>query len=162
MIGATIEYAKLKERALMIYVLTDGAVAAGGNPTNTGLNANNQAASGVALPNGAVYGHRSDSGERGASFMLYYDPAGSTYNEAGQSRMRAHQVGAFNNDGAVDTTAAITGASVENLAAAVALNYLSLMGVKDDKLAAEIQRVTGGNPFGQDLENYLVIPKKDA
>jgi hypothetical protein len=123
----------------MIYVATDGGVSS--NPSGD--------------VNG-IFPFSNDSGERSAAFALLYNPAAE-----GRPAMLKNQVGAFQQNGAVDTTVNKASTSVENLTRAVVANYLAVHGRQ-----GELSDVIGAanNPFSaSELDEYLAfdqsIPK---
>lgn len=134
MIGSALEMAARKNTPLMIYVYTDGGVAAGGGAPDA---------------NGFI-AFASDSGQRGSTYTLVYKPGG----ERPVIRDGRRQIGAFTGAGSVDTTAAKTSTNVEILSKAVAANYLALHGKE-----GELAKVVGDNPFGAELDKYLSFTK---
>lgn len=137
LIGRVLELAALKQKDILIYVFTDGGVAANGM-TDDSANGRGK------IP------WTGDSSQRSSSFMLLYRHAGKATLKTANKR----QIGAFNDSGAVDTTATLISNSVTNLSKAVVANYLSLSG-QESKLAD----VVGDNPFGSNLNNYLFFNK---
>ncbi len=137
MIGRVLELAALKQKDILIYVFTDGGVAASGM-TDDSANGRGK------IP------WTGDSSQRSSSFMLLYRHAGKATLRTANKR----QIGAFKDNGSVDTTATLTSNSVTNLSKAVVANYLSLTG-QESKLAD----VVGDNPFGSNLNSYLFFNK---
>lgn len=137
LIGKVLELAALKKKNILIYVFTDGGVAANGM-TDDSANGRGK------IP------WTGDSSQRSSSFMLVYRDAGKpTLRIAGK-----RQIGAFKDNGAVDTNATLVSNSVTNLTKALVANYLSLSG-KELKLAD----VVGDNPFGEKINEYLFFNK---
>lgn len=137
MIGKVLELAALKKKDILIYVYTDGGVAAGGTIDNS------------AAGRGKIV-WTGDSSQRSSSFMLLYRNAGKATLRTANKR----QIGSFKDNGSVDTTATLTSNSVTNLSKALVANYLSLNG-KESMLAD----VVGDNPFGSNLNNFLFFNK---
>lgn len=133
MIGRVMELASLKQKDILIYVFTDGGVSASGaTDDSTGGRGK--------IP------WTGDSSQRSSSFMLLYRHAGKATLRTADKR----QIGAFKDNGAVDTNATMVSNSVTNLSKAVVANYLSLSG-QESKLAD----VVGDNPFGSSMNSYL-------
>lgn len=137
LIGKVLELAALKQKDILIYVYTDGGVAASGM-TDDSANGRGK------IP------WVGDSSQRSSSFMLLYRNAGKATLRTADKR----QIGAFKDNGAVDTTATLVSNSVTNLSKAVVANYLSLSGQE-----AKLADVVGDNPFGSNLKDYLFFNK---
>ena len=137
LIGKVMELAALKQKDIIIYVFTDGGVAASGAVDDS---ANGRGK----IP------WVGDSSQRSSSFMLLYRNAGKATLRTDNKR----QIGAFKDNGAVDTTATLVSNSVTNLSKAVVANYLSLSGQE-----AKLADVVGDNPFGSNLKDYLFFNK---
>lgn len=137
MIGKVLELAALKKKDILIYVYTDGGV------YSSGAIDNSAAGRGKIVWTG-------DSSQRSSSFMLLYRNAGKATLRTANKR----QIGSFKDNGSVDTTATLISNSVTNLSKALVANYLSLNG-KESTLAD----VVGDNPFGSNLNNYLIFNK---
>ena len=129
-IGRALELAALKKKPLMIYVFTDGGVSAGGGGNG-------------------ILAFSADSGVRSAAFSLIYNPAGKP-----EVRNTGRQIGAYTDAGGVDSTAMLTSNNIETLGKAVVANYLALHGKEGD-----LAKAVGDDPFGADLEKYLVYSK---
>ncbi len=112
-IGASLEYAAQLGKPLMVYVFSDGAVAADtGNPEDDG--------------NGTTkFRWRSDNSQTAASFILVYSPNGPPVLRNGDA---SQQLGYFRSDGNVETASSPFANSVTQLAELVVLNYLGLHG----------------------------------
>ncbi len=114
-IGASLEYARLRNQPLMIYLFSDGAVVADrNNPEDDG--------------NGTTkFRWRSDNSQRAASVIFVYSPAIAS---AGLMRNgnASQQMGMVRNDGTIDTGSTPFANSVTTLAEWVVLNYLALHG----------------------------------
>lgn len=136
-IARVMELAALKQKNILIYVITDGGVSA------TMLTDDSAAGRGKNRWGG-------DSAQRSSSFMLLYRHAGKASLRVTGKR----QVGAFKDNGTVDTEKSLISNSVTNLSKAVVANYLALSG-QESKLA----NVVGDNPFGSNLDSYLFFNK---
>lgn len=114
-IGASLEYAAALGKPLMLYVFSDGAVVADrNNPEDDG--------------NGTTkFRWRSDNSQRASSVIFVYSP-----NIASAGLMRngnaSQQMGAFKDDGAIDTNSSPFANSVTTLAEMVVLNFMALHG----------------------------------
>ncbi|MDA9951492.1 hypothetical protein N9D31_02840 [Oligoflexaceae bacterium] len=139
-VGASLELAARKGQDLIVYIYSDGAVSCDANVSDT-------SALGV-----RKFRTRSDSGTRSVAFMLVYGANGRP-----EIRNEGRQVGSFNSSGGVDRAFNLITNSPENLTKAVVANYLALHG-KEDKLKDYI----GTDPFGKDLDKYLVFGKFKA
>ncbi len=133
LIGKVMQLASLKGKDILIYVFTDGGVNASGAVDDS---ANGRGK----IP------WTGDSSARSSSFMLLYRNAARATLRTANKR----QIGAFRDNGSVDTTATLVSNSVTNLAKAVVANYMSLTGTE-----ARLADVVGDNPFGADINNYL-------
>jgi hypothetical protein len=136
-IGAAIQTAAEKNKDLVIYVFTDGAVYSRGTIDNS------VGGRGKGNWNG-------DAGDRSASFML-------VYSSTGKPKLRIpgkRQVGHFNDSGKIDFTASQISDNVENLVKAMVLNYLALHGEE-----GRLDEVVGLNPFGTSTDKYIVFDK---
>ena len=109
MIGAVLEYAARLNTQVMIYVLSDGSVAAGSEIDNS------QDGRGKFVWQG-------DSSSTASTLMLAFDPAGRP-SLAGPD---TNQLGYFRANGSVETAAIRPASNVELIPEAVVLNYLAL------------------------------------
>lgn len=134
LIGRCLELASLKQKNLVIYVITDGSVSA-----REGID-NSAGGRGKLTWTG-------DSGERSSTFMLVYRHQGRA-----QLRNNIRQIGHFRESGGVENAATPSSNSVVNLAKLITANYLALHG-EEAKLAS----IVGDNPFGTNLDRYLVF-----
>jgi hypothetical protein len=136
LIGRVLELARLKNTPVMIYVYTDGSVTARAEVDNSN--------------NGrGKFNWTGDSGQRSSSMMLVYNPVGRATLRTGR-----RQIGHFKESGSVENSAMVTSNSVINLAKAVVGNYMALHGEE-----ANISNVVGDNPFGSNLDQYLLFNK---
>lgn len=136
LMGAIMELAALKQKDVVIYVLTDGGVAAQETVDNSADGAGRFIWTG-------------DSGQRSATFMMVYKKDGKPF-----LRKQNRQIGYYKANGAVEGGATLTSNSVVNTSKAMVANYLALHG-KEGNLEA----VLGDNPFGSNLDRYLVFDK---
>jgi len=103
-IGAALEYARLQNKKLMIYVFSDGSVASDGTVDETGK---------------GIW--KGDNSSTSASLMLVYDPNGMP-----QIANNNSQIGYFRPTGSIETSASVISNNVDQLAEAVVLNYMAL------------------------------------
>ena len=132
-IGASLEYARLQNQPLMIYLFSDGAVVADrDNPEDDG--------------NGTTkFRWRSDNSQRASSAMFVYSPLKSTA-EIIRNGAASQQLGAFKADGTIDTASSPYANSVVSLAELVVLNYLALHGDAGGFAGALGSPILGANP----------------
>ena len=132
-IGASLEYARLQNQPLMIYLFSDGAVVADrNNPEDDG--------------NGTTkFRWRSDNSQRASSAMFVYSPLVATANIL-RNGAASNQLGAFKADGTIDTNSSPYANSVVSLAEVVVLNYLALHGDAGAFGAALGTPTLGANP----------------
>ena len=112
-IGASLEYAARLGKPLMIYGLSDGSVAADTNRPEDDGNGTEK------------FRWRSDNSQTAATFILAYSPAGQPTLRNGAA---SQQLGAFTDDGNVETGATPFANSVTTLSELIVLNYLALHG----------------------------------
>ncbi|MBC7714845.1 MAG: general secretion pathway protein GspF [Rhizobacter sp.] len=137
LIGKVMELAAAKGKDIMIYVYSDGGIASSGaTDDSTGGRGK--------IP------WAGDSSQRSSAFTLLYRNAGKATLRVANKR----QIGAFKDNGTVDTQAMLTSNSVTNLAKALVANYLSLTGDE-----AKLAKVVGDNPFGTNINDYLFFNK---
>lgn len=134
LIGRVIQLAALKQKNVMIYILTDGGVTARAEADNSN-------------DGRGKFNWTGDSGQRSSSVMLVYRHAGRA-----QLRNGKRQVGFFKESGGVENTATPASNSPLNLAKLVTANYLALHGEE-----GSLQTVVGDNPFGMNLDQYLLF-----
>ena len=137
LIGRVMQLASLKQKDILIYVFTDGGVSANGAVDNS-TNGRGK------IP------WVGDSSQRSSSFMLLYRHAG----RATLRNSNKRQLGAYKDNGAVDTTTNLISNSVTNMSKAFVANYLSLSGQE-----SKLEEVVGDNPFGSNINNYLFFNK---
>lgn len=137
LIGAIMELAARKQKDVVVYVLTDGGVAASATTDNS-------------VGGGGKYIWTGDSGQRSATFMMVYKKDGRP--DLRQTNKR--QIGYFKANGSVEGSALITSNSVVNTSKAMVANYLALHG-KEGMLGD----VVNDDPFNVNLDKYLVFDK---
>jgi len=137
LIGRVLTLANLKAKDVLIYVITDGGVSS------------NQVADNTAAGRGK-FAWTGDSSQRSSSFMLLYRHAGRAPLRVAGRR----QIGAYKTGGSVDNFAAITSNSVVNLNKTIVANFLALHGQE-----GELASIVGDNPFGGQLDQYLIFNK---
>lgn len=143
LIGAIMELAAKKQKDVVVYVLTDGGVAANQTIDNSAPTTNNP------LGGGGTFGWAGDSGQRSSTFMMVYKKDGKP-----SIRNQKRQIGYYKSNGAVEGAALLTSNSVVNTSKAMVANYLALHG-KEGSLEA----VIGDDPFKTSLDKYLVFDK---
>lgn len=134
LIGRVIQLAAAKQKNIMIYVLTDGSVAAKAERDNSAAGRDK-------------YVWTGDSGSRSSAVMMVYRHAGRATLRTGK-----RQVGHFKDNGSVEKTAMPSSNSVTNLAKLITANYMALHGEEPN-----LANVVGDNPFGADLDKYLIF-----
>jgi len=107
-IGACLEYARIKNRKLMIYVFSDGSVFSNGQTDDTDLG------DGKGVWTG-------DNQQTASPFFLAFDPNG-------RPSMSKHQLGYMRGSGDVETGSSAIANNVNSLTEAVALNYMAFSG----------------------------------
>ena len=133
-IGRIMQTASMKDTPVVVYIYTDGGVASN---NNTDANAQGK----------LVWA--GDSGQRSASLMLVFNPAGRP-----TVRMSSRQVGRYKEGGSVDLNASPMSNSVVNLAKAVVLNYLALHGQEGN-----FAEVVDDNPFSTSMDSHLFFTR---
>lgn len=135
-IGQVMALAARKRKNVIIYVFTDGGVAASDVIDNSAAGRGKHVWTG-------------DSGQRSSAFLMVYRDQGKPTLRSGN-----RQIGYFRENGSVETSATLTSNSPTNLAKAVVANFLALHG-DESNLAS----VVGDNPFGSDLDKYIFFNK---
>jgi hypothetical protein len=136
LIGKVMELAARKQKDVMILVYTDGGVAARAEIDDSAAGR-------------GKYVWTGDSGQRSSAFMMVYRHEGRATLRTGK-----RQIGWFKESGSVENSAMVTSNSSVNLAKAIVANYLSLSGEE-----GRLEGVVGDNPFGRDLDKYLIFNK---
>lgn len=115
-IGACLEYARLKNSPLMIYVFSDGSVFSNGMIETIG-----------GIDKGVWTG---DNSSTAASFFLVHDPAGrpELLDEGPTDPLQHQQIGWMRSDASVETSATPAANNVNSLVETVILNYMALHG----------------------------------
>jgi hypothetical protein len=137
LIGRVLELAAKKQKDVFIYVFTDGGVSSNKKIDNS-------------TDGRGKFGWGGDSGQRSSTFFLYYRQAGKATLRAADKR----QIGAFKANENVDNAASLTSNNVTTLAKAVVANYLALSGKE-----GSLESIVGDNPFGKNLNDYLIFNK---
>ena len=132
-IGASLEYARLQNKTLMIYLFSDGAVVADRNNAEDDGNGTTK------------FRWRSDNSQRAASVMLAYSPVIASA-DIMRNGAASQQLGAYKDDGTIDTGSSPYANSVVSLAELVVLNYLALHGDAGSFGAALGNPTLGANP----------------
>lgn len=128
-IGACLEYARLKNTPVMIYVFSDGSVFSNGM---------------IEMVNGIEKGvWTGDNSSTAASFFLVYDPAGrpELLDEGPSDPLQHQQIGWMRSDASVETSATPAANNVNSLVETVILNYMALHG--DEQLFDTINYFPG-------------------
>ena len=143
-IGRLLSLADKKNSPLLIYVFSDGSVSSGTTPDPTS-------------PEG-LYRHTSDNANHSSTFMIYMNPRGQ-----GRPRLRLNgqsfsehrrQIGHYKTNGSVERSANAISNNVTNMAKAVVLNYLALVGDE-----GKLEEVVGQDPFIGSYEDYILFDK---
>lgn len=148
-IGRILSLASLKESDVLIYVYTDGGV----NSRSGIVDAGDTAANGY-------FRWQSDDSRRSGSYLLYYKHNGGRpelrHTDGGfANSMR--QIGYMRENESVETGSNQTSNNVVNLAKAVVLNYLALLGEEN-----RIEEIVGDNPFSSKFDDYIFFKKNVA
>lgn len=117
-IGAVLEYARRRNKPVMVYVFSDGSISAGGQVDNT-------------ADGRGKFMWTSDNQSTGAAFFLVYNPAGRPQlfdGGGGLPAARHQQIGFFTGDGSVNTASSPAANNVLLLVQTVLLNYMALHG----------------------------------
>ena len=151
-IGACLEYARLRNKPLMIYVFSDGSLFSNGMADGSG---NITTSDGITIPGGkGVW--TGDNSSTACSFALVYNPTKPL------TVLTNNQIGNFKTTGDVNTAARtangnpIVGANnVTSLAYTVLLNYMALHGEQSDFYTTFPTANLGGTP----LDELVVFDK---
>jgi hypothetical protein len=117
-IGAVLEYARRRNKPVMVYVFSDGSISAGGQVDNT-------------ADGRGKFMWTSDNQSTAASFFLVYNPGGRPQlfdGGGGLPAARHQQIGFFTADGSVNTASSPAANNVLLLVQTVLLNYMALHG----------------------------------
>ncbi|MCR9206129.1 MAG: hypothetical protein NXH75_16215 [Halobacteriovoraceae bacterium] len=134
LIGRIMTLANLKQKNVLIYVITDGGVVAREEIDNS-------------ADGRGKYTWTGDSGQRSSAFMLLYRHAGRA-----TLRNGIRQIGYYKESGGVENTANPASNSTTNLSKLITANFLALHGEEGN-----LTNVVGDNPFGNNLGNYLIF-----
>jgi hypothetical protein len=111
-IGAVLEYAARVSKPVMIYVFSDGSLASNGMIDNS-------------VGGGGKGVWTADNQSVASTYFLVFNPAGKAVSAQSNPEMSL-QIGSFNADGSINTTASPAGNNVPNLVQMVVLNYMAL------------------------------------
>jgi len=111
-IGACLEYASRVNKPVMIYIFSDGSLASGGMIDNS-------------VGGRGKGAWMADNQSTAAAYFLVFNPAGKPVPAQANPEMSL-QIGSFNPDGSLNTTASPAGNNVLNLVQMVVLNYMAL------------------------------------
>lgn len=139
-IGRILALAAAKQTDVAIYVFTDGGISS--NMQDVDPNANGK------------FRFSNDDGQRASTFMLVYKHAGRhllRHTNGGFNQYK-RQVGHFKDNTAVEKSANVMSNNVTNLAKTIVANYLALHNEEN-----KIEDVLGDNPFGTNLDDYLIF-----
>ncbi len=115
-IGAVLAYAHARQKAVMIYVFSDGSL------TSSGMIDSSAGGRGKGV-------WTADNQSVAATYFLVYNPTGRAPPAQSNPEMSL-QIGNFNSDGSLNTTGSPAGNNVFNLAQMVVLNYMALHGAQ--------------------------------
>ena len=125
-IGACIEYARLLNSPLMVYVYSDGSVFSNGNADNSTSTGNGE---NLVLGGQGKGEWTGDNSSTACSFFLVFDPAGPPALSANGLAPELHrQIGRMSEGASVVTTATPAANNVNLLVNMVMLNYMALNG----------------------------------
>lgn len=129
-IGAVLEYARIREKPVMIYVFSDGSLSSNG--VTEGQREAPVIDRGNDDPGGRGKGEWvSDNQQTACSWFLVHNPGGGRPQLRGgtqEQQDQSQQIGHFRSSGNVETTATPVANNVNLLVDAVALNYMALHG----------------------------------
>jgi hypothetical protein len=135
-IGACLEYARLRNKPVVIYIFSDGSLSANGTVDNT-------------ADGRGKFMWASDNQSTAGSIMLVFNPAGRpALRTAGRQ-----QLGHFSADGSVVTSSSPAANSVNLLVETVVLNYMALHGEEGQFSTRFPQNGLGGT----DLRDSLML-----
>ena len=137
--GACLEYARIRQVPLMLYVMSDGSLSSNGAIDDT--------------VDGRGKGEwSSDNSSTAATFLLVYNPSGRPTLIGGSPEEQAlhQQIGYMRPDGSVETAATPAAGNVNLLAETIVLNYMALHGENGD-----FSTVFGGNLGNATLQDSL-------
>jgi hypothetical protein len=137
--GACLEYARIRQVPLMLYVMSDGSLSSNGAIDNT--------------VDGRGKGEWvSDNSSTAATFFLVYNPGGrpTLIGATAQEQALHQQIGYMRPDGSVETASTPAAGNVNLLAEAVILNYMALHGENGN-----FSTLFGGNLGNATLQDSL-------
>ena len=118
-IGACLEYARLLNKPLMVYVFSDGSVFSNGMPDDS---ASSGSGEGLILGGGGKGQWTGDNSSTACSYFLLFDPL------APPSLVGSRQIGRMSGDASVVTSATPAANNVNLLVNMVLLNYMAANG----------------------------------
>ena len=129
-IGACLEYARLLNTPLMVYVFSDGSVFSNGNIDNSAApNGGTDGNGNVTVGGGGKGEWTGDNSSTACSFFLVFDPAGApTLSANGLAPELHRQVGRMSGDASVVTSATPMANNVNLLVNMVLLNFMAVNG----------------------------------
>lgn len=139
MIGSVLEYAAVKGKRVMVYVFSDGSVSAANSVDDS-------------VDGRGKFVWRGDNRTTASTFALVYNPNGRPQIMGATPEEQAihQQIGHFKENGSLESNAnRISGNVANNLAYAVALNWLSLSGNQ-----GMFSSLLPDQPLGNDLDTY--------
>jgi hypothetical protein len=142
-IGACLEYARLINKPVMIYVFSDGS-----------LNATNMVDSSA---NGrGKFGWQGDNQSTANSFFLVFNPSTRpTVVTPDKQGTLGKQIGYFNKDGSINTTSHPGANAVNLLVQTVVLNYMALHG--EVGKFTDVFKDVGGQGLGATLDKWVAF-----
>jgi hypothetical protein len=142
-IGACLEYARLMNKPLMIYVFSDGSLSAT-NMVDSSVNGRGK------------FGWQGDNQATANTFFLVFNPTSRpavvTPDPAGGI---GKQIGYFRADGSVETSAHPGANAVNLLVQTVVLNYMALHGEAGN--FASVFQAVGGQGLGANLDSLIAF-----
>jgi hypothetical protein len=136
-IGACMEYARLQNTPVMIYVFSDGSVFSNGM---------------IEMVNGIEKGvWTGDNSSTAASFFLVFDPSGRVelLDEGPTDPLQHQQIGWMRSDASVETSATPAASNVNSLVDTVILNYMALHGKE-----SELSDTLVSHSLGSDVDTW--------
>jgi len=159
-IGACLEYARLLNKPLMIYVFSDGSVFSNGNlddsaAPNGGTNPN----TGLDTVGGGGKGEwTGDNSSTACSFFLVFNPNGAvTLSNNGLPAERHRQIGRMNAGASVVTTATPAANNVNLLVNTVMLNYMALNGQISPGNLTAFTNAFPNHGLGNSINDYIAF-----
>jgi hypothetical protein len=152
-IGACLEYARLSNVPLMVYVFSDGSVASNGNVDNAAApNGGTDGNGNITLGGGGKGEWTGDNSSTACSYFLLFRP-GATPPQLVGSR----QIGRMSADGSVVTSATPAANNVNLLVNMVMLNYMAVNGQVSPGLTTAFTNVFPNHGLGNQasLDSFI-------